>query len=117
VSLTGPMHAIPGELLTTTELEEDITYNKLWTVPFGWQNVQLWYGDLLLVIASWREWEKTRPNDDGDIYESRKSPALLLHLRCNRILSFEDIEDVGWLWRPSEDMDKLRQEIRKYATS
>jgi len=92
------MHAIPGELLTTTELVEDPDYNPLWKVPFGWQGVKLLYGDLLMTVACW--------------HEEDKSPALLLHLRCNKILSFEDIEDVGWLWRPSDEIDKLREEFK-----
>jgi hypothetical protein len=111
------MWAIPGELLTTTQLQEDVTYNKAWGVPFGWQGIQLYYGDLLLVVASWQEWVDVFSPTTGEIHEKRKSPALLLHLRRNKILSFEDIEDVGWLWRPDAQIDELVKEIKRFATS
>lgn len=78
-----PMQVEPGELLTTTENEEDVDYNQLWCVPDEeFQGVALGYGDLLLVIASW------------------ELHAVLLHLRTGSLFHVDDIAEIGWLFRP-----------------
>lgn len=95
--LTYPMHAVPGELLVTTELEEDVDYNQLWRVPTEWfggeaPGTPLGYGDLLLVIAC----EKVFDIEHGTTHW----PTWLFHHRTQRIIYVDDIEDIGWLWRP-----------------
>ena len=105
--LTGPMHAIPGELLTSTELQEDVDYNPKWKVPNSRfditdRRVMLEYGELWLVLASWHDWPDGEPEHWFDAEVTRRSPALLFHLPTCKIHKFDDIEDVGWLWRPNE---------------
>jgi hypothetical protein len=90
------MHAIPGELLTSTELKEDVFINKLWAIPVAMFDVsgnliQQKYGDLWLVLASWHR----SPAPPRLI-----RPALLLHLRSGKIFEIYDTEEKGWLWRP-----------------
>jgi len=116
--LVAPWHAIPGELLTSTELVEDADFNKLWKVPdilvdISEHFIPLQYGDLWLVIASWGEEPDTDNTFDREVF--RKWPALLLHLRSCKLFKFEDIEAVGWLWRPDPAIDELREEIRATA--
>lgn len=97
--LTYPMHAEPGELLTTTENIEDIDFNKLWRVPTTWRDgfgeTGLSYGDLLLVISC-------QPEFDIE-HGTTKWPTLLFHSRSQRLIYVDDIEDVAWLWRPSSE--------------
>ena len=112
--LTGPMHAIPGELLTSTELMEDAGMNPLWKVPNSRfditdRRIMLEYAELWLVIASWGEEPDTDSTFDREVF--RKWPALLLHLPSCKLFHFEDIENVGWLWRPNPEIDALRREI------
>jgi len=116
--LSAPMYAIPGELLTSTELREDADHNGLWRVPnsrfdISDHRIMLEYGDLWLVIASWGECPETDSTFDREVF--RKWPALLLHLPSCKIFHFEDIEAVGWLWRPDPEIDKLREEIKELA--
>lgn len=90
--LSYPMHAEPGELLVTTELAEDADYNRAWVVPDWHDGTPLKYGDLLLVIACQRE--------DDDEHGTTRWPTWMFHHRTQRIIYVDDIEDVGWLWRP-----------------
>lgn len=93
--LTYPMHALPGELLVTTESVEDIDYNSLWKVPHEHDGTRLGYGDVLLVVACQRE---------HDIeHGTTRWPTWLFHHRSQRLIYVDDIEDVGWLWRPSAE--------------
>jgi len=116
--LSSPMHAIPGELLTSTELREDVDYNHLWKVPdilvdISDHFIPLKYGDLWLVLASWGEEPDTDSSFDREVF--RRWPALMLHLPSNKIFEFTDAESVGWLWRPDPEIDKLRREIRELS--
>jgi hypothetical protein len=114
------MHAIPGELLTSTELKEDTDYNASWKVPNSMfdisdHRIMLEYGELWLVIASWHEKKQLQQeaNDPWDTpHEFTVSPALLWHLPSKKIFKFDDIERVGWLWRPSTKFDREVKEIR-----
>ena len=92
MALTYPMHAAPGELLVTTELQEDVDYNRLWEVPQWHDGTKLGYGDLLTVIACFPEFDIE--------HGTTKWPTLLFHHKSQRLLHVEDIEDIGWLWRP-----------------
>lgn len=97
MALTYPMHALPGELLVTTELQEDVDYNRLWEVPTRWidhagERHELGYGDLLTVIAC----EKREDIEHG----TTQWPTWLFHHKSQRLIYIDDIEDVGWLWRP-----------------
>ena len=89
--LMWPMHAVPGELLITTENVEDVAHNSAWQVPSVYNGSELRYGDLLLVIAS------QRIKNAGIVHQS---PTWALHARTQRVLYFHDASDVAWLWRP-----------------
>jgi hypothetical protein len=98
------MHAMPGELLTTTELKEDVAFNKLWAVPMIFDSHVLYYGDLFLVLGSWQD----APTLDGF---GPRWPALMLHTRTSRFIHFDDTAGVGWLWRPDPAYVKLRRDV------
>lgn len=107
MALTYPMHAVPGELLTTTENKEDVAYNGLWQVPSQHDGTHLGYGDLLLVVACWKDHlpvEKT----ECEYYDLW--PALVMHCRSGRIMFFRDIEIVGWVFRPNEEATAWKNE-------
>lgn len=91
-----PMFVEPGELLTTTENKEDVDYNSLWRVPAEYDGARLEYGDLMTVIAC------QRVNPRGN-HITAKYPTWVLHHRSQRVLHFDDITDVGWISRPSEE--------------
>ena len=103
--LTYPMHAVPGELLVTTENAEDADFNELWRVPRDWDGTELHYGDVLLVICC----SILQPEQECEI---RQAPATLLHAKSQRLLHFDDIEDVGWLWRPDPQATEWKREQR-----
>lgn len=101
--LTYPMHAVPGEMLVTTENVEDVDYNELWRVPREYEGTELAYGDVLLVISC----SILEVDDDNGV---RQAPATLLHTCSQRLLHFDDIEDVGWLWRPDPQATEWKRD-------
>jgi hypothetical protein len=106
MALTSPMHAIPGELLTTTERPDDVSFNGLWGVPSVYGSIKLRYGDLFLVIGCWEEDYKLL----DETTFGRRHRALALHLRTSCFAHFDDIENIGWLWRPDPVYVELRRE-------
>lgn len=95
MALTYPMHAVPGELLTTTENQEDVAYNALWRVLRVHEGTPLCYGDLLLVIACSERFEQAKMLGIW--------PTYVMHCQSGRIMFFTDITDVGWIFRPSDE--------------
>jgi len=89
-----PMRVEPGELLTTTECEEDVDYNQLWDIPDEWEGIKLAHGDLLMVVAALEE------------------TTVLLHLRTNCLTYVADIAELGWLFRPDPAATEWRHESR-----
>ena len=115
MALTCPTHAIPGELLVSTELVEDADYHKAWRVPAALYDasdnlVQMKHGDLWLVIASW-----LRPKVRAHAPMDEVWMTLALHLRTTKLFELYDVEHKGWLWWPDPAMDELRKEIKERA--
>jgi hypothetical protein len=107
---------VPGELLVTTGLNQDVEHMGYWQPPAVFEYVPLGHGDLLLVLGSWEERYEVNviePNNPSTY--DKKSVTLALHMRTNRCICFTDIKNVAWLWRPDTMAYELRRikEIRK----
>ncbi len=89
VSLTWPMHVVPGQLLRTS-LSADIRNDLKFFVPPIYDGSMLSLGDLMTVIAS------RKNTNNHELIVGCKAWAL--HHRSQRILYFNDVMSVKWLW-------------------
>lgn len=107
--LTYPMRALPGELLVTTENEEDVAYNELWRVPDTFDGFDLCYGDLMLVLAT-SDCGCGMCADPVKPDEFCSAPTWVLHCRTERVIRFDDITEVAWVWRPDPSASEWRRD-------